>query len=208
MIPSPGLRAGSQVPEISCRGAGPFCGWAFTGLPQPSRSAGAGACCPFCTRGLSAEAFWTRTEDDTASRTNIIIAEATQHLCMFISGAQYTRTGLASQRLVFGKGMGMSLRPGLRDCLRQQGVALADVALRSSHRSSKACFAVGYIVPSLAGLRSEGLLSVGEEARVRVFVHPLRFNLRLLPGVFGLFVERIGGEFDQLHADFVGVVDI
>src|SRR5260370_398959 len=139
MMPSPGLRAGSQVPEISCRGAGPFCGWAFTGLPQPSRSAGAeaGACCPFCTRGLSAEAFWTRTEDGSASMSSIIIAEATQHLCMVISGAQYTRTGLASQRLVFGKGIGMSLRPGLRDCLRRQGVALADVALRSSHRYQK-----------------------------------------------------------------------
>jgi hypothetical protein len=31
---------------------------------------------------------------------------------------------------------------------------------------------------------------------------------RLLPGVFGLFVERIGGEFDQLHANVIGVVDI
>jgi hypothetical protein len=33
--------------------------------------------------------------------TNIITAEATQHLCMFISGAQYTRVQTASQRLVF-----------------------------------------------------------------------------------------------------------
>jgi hypothetical protein len=46
----------------------------------------------------------------------------------------------------------------------------------------------------------------------------LRLNLRnsrcapllawLLPGVFGLFVERIGREFDQLQANVIGVVDI
>jgi hypothetical protein len=31
---------------------------------------------------------------------------------------------------------------------------------------------------------------------------------KLLPGVFGFLVERIGGEFDQLHADAVGIPDI
>jgi len=31
---------------------------------------------------------------------------------------------------------------------------------------------------------------------------------RLLPGVFGLLVKRIGRELDQLHADVIGIVNI
>src|SRR5690242_1290690 len=95
MIPSPGLRAGSQVPEISWRGAGPFGGWAFTGAPQPSRSAGAGAagCWAFCDAALRGDGFCVRAAGDNIRAINKTMAEAGRSLNMVFSGHNIRERG-------------------------------------------------------------------------------------------------------------------
>src|SRR5580704_9903309 len=90
MIPSPGPRAGSQMPEISWRGAGPGFDAAFTGRPQPSRSAGAdeGACWPFCAAGLAAGAPWDRADIDDPNTINMMRTEIAKLLGIFVSTVQ------------------------------------------------------------------------------------------------------------------------
>src|SRR5580700_1975115 len=85
MIPSPGPRAGSQMPEISWRGAGPGFDASFTGRPQPSRSAGAdeGACWPFCAACLAAGAPWDRADIDDPNTINMMRTEIAKLLGIF-----------------------------------------------------------------------------------------------------------------------------
>src|SRR5207245_2986869 len=90
-IPSPGPRAGSQMPEISWRGAGPGFSPGFsasvTGRPQPSRSTGPGGTCgsfldagvsPGFDPAFSADALCARARDDDRSTVSTTLDAAAQ----------------------------------------------------------------------------------------------------------------------------------
>src|SRR4029077_6306033 len=79
---------------------------------------------------------------------------------------------------------------------------------RSSRHSSSAPLPTMPVAPKITTFMNKRLYPWGVKDAALKPAALRRHERRLLPGVFGLLVKRIGCELDQLHADVIGIVDI